>query len=290
MKKLIIITIYLVAVISCEVKDNGADIDVSGYTRFTVDMEAISMSGDVSDQRVWTEGDMIGVFGSEQGNNVGFYLKEDSEGKTIADFYGPVVKGNNVTAYFPYGRSVKKEADGLPCELSSLQNHDPELSAMSQFLAYSLRAFATLDGNGEFHFAYPFGMLEVVVALDEAIVMTGASLKGLVPLSGLFLVDEEYRITATDLSSENISLDFKGKEISSKVGDEYAVLRFVLPPASYSAGDLILRLQEKGGEDMEVQLGHVSVERIDCSSFSVSSIIVGVSDIPELDINDGYLE
>ena len=280
----------LTAFLSCEVKDNGTDIDLSGYTRFNVDMEAISMSGDLTEQRAWNEGDMIGVFGSDQGDNVGFYLKEDSQGKTVADFYGPVVKGADIIAYFPYSRTVEKEAEGLPCELASQQILDTSQSSLEHFLAYSTRAFASLDDNKEFHFAYPFGMLEVVIGLDESIVMTGASLAGSLPISGRFLVNAGLSVSATDLASEYISLDFNGQEIYSKVGDEYAVLRFVIPPALYSAGDLILKLQEKNGEVMEVQLGHVTVERVDCSSFSVSSITVGVSDIPELDINDGYLE
>ena len=290
MKQTIILMACLTTFLSCEVKDNGTDIDLSGYTRFNVDMEAISMSGDLTEQRAWNEGDMIGVFGSDQGDNVGFYLKEDSQGKTVADFYGPVVKGADIIAYFPYSRTVEKEAEGLPCELASQQILDTDQSSLEHFLAYSTRAFASLDDNKEFHFAYPLGMLEVVIGLDETIVMTGASLTGSLPISGRFLVNAGLSVSATDLASEYISLDFNGQEIYSKVGDEYAVLRFVIPPALYSAGDLILKLQEKNGEVMEVQLGHVTVERVDCSSFSVSSITVGVSDIPELDINDGYLE
>ena len=129
----------LAVLFACEVKDNGADIDLSGYTRFSVDMEEITL-GDFPGQRVWQDGDMIGVFGSEQGTNVGFFLKEASEGKTVAEFYGPLVKGSQVVAYFPYNRSVAMENGGLPCELATVQVFDKEQSAQSQFLAYSSRA------------------------------------------------------------------------------------------------------------------------------------------------------
>ena len=248
------------------------------------------MPGELPDQKVWQEGDMIGVFGSEQGTNVGFFLKKSSEGETIAEFYGPLVKGTQITAYFPYGRSVEMEAGGLPCELASVQTFDKDQSAQLHFLKYSSRAFAVTDNDDVLHFAYPFGVLEVVVALDEMIVMTGAKLSGVRPISGKFIIDAGYGISPTDLSYRDISLDFNGAEIPSREGDECAVLRFVLPPASYSDGDLVLQIQENDGGIMEVQLGQVEVQRIDCSSFQISSVTVGLADIPELDIKDGYLE
>ena len=289
MKKIIILMSCLAVLFACEVKDNGADIDLSGYTRFSVDMEEITL-GDFPDQRAWQDGDMIGVFGSEQGTNVGFFLKEASEGKTVAEFYGPLVKGSQVVAYFPYNRSVAIENGGLPCELAQVQVFDKEQSAQLQFLAYSSRAFAVLDNNEELHFAYPFGVLEVVVALDEAILMTGAKLSGVNPISGKFIIDAVGGISTTDLSCKNITLDFKGQEILSREGEQCAVLRFVLPPDAYSEGELVLQIQEKDGDIMEVHLEQVDVNRIDCSSFQISSVTVGLSDIPELDIKDGYLE
>lgn len=290
MKKIIILLSCLAVFFACEVKDNGADINLSGYTRFRVDMEEISMHGEFPDQKIWQEGDMIGVFGSEQGTNVGFFLKEASEGETVAEFYGPLVKGTQITAYFPYGRSVAMEAGGLPCELASEQNFDKGQSAQSQFLTYSTRAFAVLDNDDVLHFAYPFGVLEVEVALDEMIVMTGAKLRGRNPISGKFIVDAGVGVSPTGLSYKDISLNFNGMEVPSREGDECAVLRFVVPPAFYSDGDLVLQIQENDGNMMEVQLGQVEVQRIDCSSFEVASVTVGLSDIPELDIKDGYLE
>jgi hypothetical protein len=85
-------------------------------------------------------------------------------------------------------------------------------------------------------------------------------------------------------------LDFNGREIPSREGEECAVLRFILPPATYAEGELVLQIQEKDGDIMEVQLEQVDVNRIDCSSFQISSVTVRLSDIPELDIKDGYLE
>lgn len=290
MRRTIFLTICLAALFSCEMKDKGTDIDLSGYTVFNVDMEAITVSGGTAEQKIWEPGDMIGVFGSEQGENAGFYLKQSSEGKTVAEFYGPLVRGSQVMAYFPYDKAVTAEKDCLPCELPSVQTYDPQKTALQHFLTYSTRAFATLDENEMFHFAYPFGILEVVVALDAPITMTGASLSGQKPLSGKFLVDGQNALLPTDLSVESLNLDFGGKAFSSKEGGENAVLRFVLPPASYGEGDLALAINIKDDADMEVILDQVQVERVDCSSFTVSSVTVSLSDIPGLDIKDGYLE
>lgn len=290
MKRTIILMLCLAALISCEMKDRGTDIDLSGHTVFNVDMEAISMAGDFPEQRVWKQGDMIGVFGSEQGENVGFYLKEASQGGTIAEFYGPLVKGDQIKAYFPYDRALVAEPEGLPCELAAIQTYDPRRTALQHFLAYSSRAFAVMDASKALHFAYPFGMLEIIVAMDEPVLMTGASLLGQNFISGKFLVDESCQITSTDLSLNRITLDFEGKEVWSREEQECAVLHFLLPPAYYAAGNLTLELNVKEGQNIAVQLEELFVERVDCSEFSVTSITVGLADIPELDIKDGYLE
>ena len=290
MRKTIFLTMCLAALFSCEMKDNGTDIDLSGYTVFKVDMEAITIDGDISGQRVWKQGDMIGVFGSEQGDNAGFYLKQASDGKTVAEFYGPLVKGDNVRACFPYDRSMAAERGGLPCELAPTQLYDPQKTALEHYLTYSTRAFATLDDNNEFHFAYPYGILEVVIALDEPVIMTGARLSGQGPLSGKFLMDAGNELVATDISQNGLSLDFGGKEYSSKDGARNAAMYFVLPPAVYAAGELTLEIDVKGEASMAVLLDQIDVHRVDCSEFSVTSVAVNLSDIPGLEIKDGYLE
>jgi hypothetical protein len=161
---------------------------------------------------------------------------------------------------------------------------------MQHFLACSTRAFAVLDAADQLHFSYPFGVLEITMAMDEPVLMSGASLSSRNFISGMFLIDQMCGAMPTELSVRRISLDFGGAELWSRTKEECAVLRFVLPPAHYVPGDLMLEIDVKDGDDIAILLEEVSVERVDCSEFSVTSITVGLADIPELDIKDGYLE
>lgn len=275
--------------LSCEMKDKGTDIDLSGHTIFKVDMEGISFGG-LSEDRVWKDGDMIGVFGSEQGDNEGFYLKTSFEGETVAEFYGPLVKGELIRAYFPYDKTLKDGVNGIPCTLSSVQAYDSQKNSVEFFKDCSRTAFAVLDETGEFHFKYPFGIIEIIMALDAPVEMTGASLSGRSPVSGVFEINEQGLPVPTDVSQNVITLDFGGAVVPSKDSEDPAVLRFVLPPAFYFAGDLSLEVNVQDGQDFIVLLGDVAVERVDCSDFTVSSTIVTLSDIPGLEVEDGYLE
>lgn len=290
MRKSILYTAICAALLlSCQMKDKGTDIDLSGYTTFKVDMEEISF-GSLPEDRVWQEGDMIGVFGSEQGENEGFYLKTSSEGETIAEFYGPLVKGNLIRAYFPYDKGLKAGVDGIPCTLSPVQAYEPQKNSVDFFTDCSGTAFAVLDGTGEFHFRYPFGILEITMALDTPVDMTGASLSGKSPVSGMFEIDEQGTPVPTDVSQNVITLDFDGAVVPSEDSGEPAVLRFVLPPAYYFAGDLSLEVNVQDGQDFIVLLEDVAVERVDCSDFTVSTTTVTLSDIPGLEVENGYLE
>lgn len=288
-KSILYTTLCAALLLSCEMKDNGTDIDLSGHTIFKVDMEEIFFGG-LPEDRVWQEGDMIGVFGSEQGENEGFYLKTSSEGETIAEFYGPLVKGNTIRAYFPYDRTLKGGVNGIPCSLSPVQGYDPLKNSVEFFKDCSRMAFAVLDETGEFHFRYPFGILEINMALDEPVAMTGASLSGKNPVSGVFEINEQGLPVPTDVSQNVITLDFGGAVVPSDDSGVPAILRFVLPPAYYFAGDLSLEVNVQDGQDFIVLLEDVAVERVDCSDFTVSSTTVTLSDIPGLEVEDGYLE
>ena len=160
MKKAIYISACAAVLISCEVKDQGTDIDVSGHTIFRVDMEAVTF-GDTQ-EKIWAEGDMIGVFGSEQGSNVGFYLKESSEGESVAEFYGPLVKGSSIRAYFPYEKGIETGVDGIPCALASVQEYSADATALTHFMKYSTRAFAVLDDR-----IIQEGRKQLILELDE---------------------------------------------------------------------------------------------------------------------------
>ena len=102
MKKYII-PIVLCCLCACttELPDTGADIDTAGHTLFSVDIENLSLGGS-SIPGSWNAGDCIGVFGSESGQNVPYYLKRQQDGLQAASFYGePQWRGAYRCGRFP---------------------------------------------------------------------------------------------------------------------------------------------------------------------------------------------
>ena len=242
--------------LSCTREDTGADIDTSGYTLFEVSMDDLLLNTASPYQLPWKEGDRIGVYGSESGDNAGFWLKESGEGKTVAEFYGPVVRGELITAYYPWSSTYEAEVDRMPVDLAHVQTYSTDVSPVSQFLLYSDMAFARMDVDGMLAFCYPFGILRVTVALDEPVYMTGACLESDTGIAGRM-------------------------EVS---------LLFVLPAARYAAGSLSVSLSLTGGEKIQVSLGEVDVPKVSASDFMVADVVVATSGIPVLDVEDGYFE
>ena len=77
------------------------DVPHTGYTLFEADFEAVQMGIDQF-EGLWDKNLAIGVFGSESGVNEKYTLKNAYDGKAAGEFYGPVVKGERVMAYYPY--------------------------------------------------------------------------------------------------------------------------------------------------------------------------------------------
>ena len=141
------------------------EIDLSGYTLFSANVESISFAdGSALDQN-WEDGDRIGVFGSETGNNAEYYLRKSSVGQSEATFYGELVKGN-VVAYKPYAEGVSLIAGKIPVEISRNQTYIRG-SSLSDVLSWACeRLTATLE-NEKLHFLYPAGILAIRFAFDE---------------------------------------------------------------------------------------------------------------------------
>ena len=123
MRKITIAIISTVCLLtSCSV-ENGKDIfDVpySGYTLFEADFEAVDMRGERTDF-LWDIETGIGVFGSEEGVNEKFTLKKAYDDKAFGEFYGPLVSGNKIMAYYPYSEGLSLYDGNLPYSLSPYQ-------------------------------------------------------------------------------------------------------------------------------------------------------------------------
>ena len=291
MKKISIFLLLLIPFSACTGKlgeDKGEDIDPSGYTIFQVDTESLQIAGsDVAG--AWKNGDRIGVFGSEKGENVPYYLKKSGDGLQAAAFYGGVVKGD-VQAYFPYEEGVVAGSGTIPCELETVQAFDPDAAPAEYFLKYNPRTFASLGADGMLHFRYPMGMLDVTIGFDDPITVKGMVLNSSAGISGRLDVDKDGNVVDSGLAHKYITMSLGDTPVPSRAGDSFAHFFFVLPPKSYGAGELSLVVSSEEEDDIHIVIRDLVVQRVESSDFPVTSIVVGTSDIPSYDKENGYFE
>lgn len=289
MKKYIIPIVLICLACAC-VKtkpDTGEDIDKSGYTFFGVDIENLSIGG-VPVPGSWDDGDQIGVFGSEAGANVPYYLKRGGEGLQAAAFYGGLVKGD-VLAYAPFDKTVSATEDAIPCELERVQLFQPGADKTAWFLQYNPRTFAARGEDGILHFRYPMGLMSVRFEFADPIQVQAITIRGENGLSGWLEADWDGDVRPSALSHKEISLNLSGESVSSKTGDGFTEFLFVLPPAVYEAGALTLDVVTPD-EEMFLGLQEVEIKRVDNTVFPVTNIVVTSSDLPGFGKVDGYLE
>ncbi len=289
MKKHIIYPMIALALCACSPagKDNGEDIDTSGYTVFSVDIENLSLGG-AAQGGVWEEGASIGVFGSEQGDNEQYFLRRDAAGLQAATFYGSVVKGK-VSAYSPFAQGTVSHDGTLPCELSPVQEFDAASGKEEWFLRYNPRTFASADSEGTLHFRYPMGLMSVRFEFQEEIEITSFTLNCSRGISGRLDVNANGEVSASGLSHKYISLDLGDAGVSNKTEDGFTEFLLALPPGVYQSGEL--RLNVITGEDeMEVVLGETEIRRVEGAELPVTAISVGTSDLPGFEKEHGYLE
>lgn len=291
MKKTIklILSAWCLAACGGTVPDAGSDIDTGGWTLFHVDIESLGLGSSVLEGQ-WEDGARIGVFGSEQGDNAEFFMKKADAGLQAATFYGTVVKGSPVVAYFPFESGLALEDGALPCDLAGIQAYcGPEASVAEHFLSYTPRSFAVADGDGVLHFRYPMGLLEVLFTFESAVDVTAMTLSSAGGLSGRLLVHADGRVLPGPVSRTSVSLDFGGASVSTKAADgSYNGFVFVLPPASYGAGDLVLDV-ETTADPLHVVLPAVEVKRVEGTAFSASAVHVGAG-LPGYGTTPGILE
>jgi len=289
MKKIFCILIITLAFAACQKQnaDSGSDIDTSGYTVFSANTEEVEMLGSRS-FKLWEDGDCIGLFGSTSGVNQKFFLKRSGVGKSDAVFYGPVVKGDAIFAYYPYSETAELENGKYPFMLSSVQDLNVE-SAADAFFACDSLSVASMNQAGKLDFKYPMGVLSVEFHFDEIINVKEISLTGKNPICGKMLVDASCNVTPSEVATKVISLDLDGQIVPSKVGEVYTPFYFVLPPAVYAFKNLTLNVKTDK-EDMTITLKETTVPRVKACDFKVASVEITSSDLPGFNKEDGYLE
>lgn len=268
--------------------DPSKDINLEGYTMVEAATEEIMVLQDVPYADVWSQGDCIGVFGDQSGDNVCYTLRRADDQRGSGRFYGPLVKGV-LTAYYPYNSNSVMTDGYLPFELESLQSFNPDASAREAFLGCSNITVASLENDGKMHFRYPLGIIAFRFLFDEAINVKAMTLNSDQALAGRLYTDSKCNVRGGALSAKSVSLDFDGASVPTREGQYCRPFYFVVPPAYYPAKALSLEIVTDT-EVMNILLKGVDVPRVNGADFEVTTVEVNASDLPGFEIDNGILE
>ena len=276
MRKITIAIISTVCLLtSCSV-ENGKDIfDVpySGYTLFEADFEAVDMRGERTDF-LWDIETGIGVFGSEKGVNKKFTLKKAYDDKAFGEFYGPLVSGNKIMAYYPYSEGLSLYDGNLPYSLSPYQTFNPEVSLLEHFLGYAGYAYAFSENDNILRFGYASGLLTIEVAFVEPVTITSLELTGTdTCLSGNGKVNSDMTVSIGNSGSKTLKVDF-GDGVLSLSENKAATYPVVLHAGKYENIKLVLKTVEMG--DIVCELDPFTIERISADDYKVTELVVKV--------------
>jgi len=243
-----------------------APVEEDGYTLIQADIESLLFGGD---DRVWPEGAAIGVYGSEQGENEPFVIKNAGVGLDQAGFYGPLVKGD-IAAYFPYSPSYIGDVARMPFTLDPNQIYQEDPVGM--FLDYTPTAFARMV-DGKLRFSYPCGLLKITVESQslvdvKQVGITSASSK----LSGFGVFLQDGSIMMTESAEQYVMLDCGDDGIPAKTSDgSLNGFYMVVAPGVYD--DLELSVYLEGADaPFTCAIPEIEVRKISASDFSMVTI------------------
>lgn len=260
----------LALLMSCSKDDQKEvlpDINQDGTTVISADIESLLLG---QDNRVWPEGAYIGVFGSKKGTNEKYVMKQAGAGLQRAVFYGPLVAGETLAAYYPWSEGFSGRADSMPANLAAFQDYSEE-NPVEIFQKYCPTAYACMNG-GRMKFFYPFGMLRIRVELYESIKVqdiTFSSLDKAVAGTGYIFPDGTLRMSSGAATSLSLNC---GEGVDSIIGEEFTDFFLTLVPGTYDNARLIITAQ---GEDPIVcTLDGITIPRIDASNFTLAAVSV----------------
>ncbi len=281
MKKFITYICLPLLLAGCELgkEDNQPDVSQKGTPLIQADIEGL-LRGE--DERVWPEGAYVGVFGSESGINEKYVLKRAGAGLASAEFYGPLVSGETIAAYYPWSDTFTGRAGAMPAKLTANQEY-ADTGAVAIFQKYCPTAFAGMK-DGRMKFSYPFGLLRVRVELFESLKVLRMSFSAsdrAVAGSGVILPDGSLKVEGGGLKT--VELDC-GEGVSTIKGDGFADFYLTLFPGEYAEAALIIYAE---GEDPIVcTLRNFEIPRIDSGSFALANIAVKSNDPQGFIVNE----
>ena len=271
---MIILTMAIVIAGCTKHKDMEFEqVDNSGYTLIEANVETLIFD---SEERIWPEDACIGVYGSEQGENERYAIKNAGEGLKTATFYGPLVKGK-IAAYYPYSPSYIGNADGMPVSIDAEQKYNQEYDVLNQFLSYTQRAYGYMQDN-KVNFVYPTGILHITAEIIETILIKKITVSSETSmLAGLGIFRNDGTMVMTETGKQQIVLDC-GDGVLSKNNDEFTDFYMVLAPGSYE--DLKIQFEIDGEPLFRCKMPPIEVKRVSASDFSISTVTITTSEGP----------
>lgn len=281
-KLLIICPLVALLCISCgsDMAGDLPDVSQKGTTVIKADIESILLEGDT---RVWPEGAYVGVFGSESGINEKYVLKRSDAGLSNAEFYGPEVSGETISAYFPWSDTFTGRAGAMPAQLSAAQDY-ADTTALEIFRTYCPTAYSSMNG-GRMKFLYPFGMLRVRIELFDCLKVqrisftsSGAPAAG----KGVILSDGTLKMEGGGVSS--VVLDCGEGVDSIREDGGFSDFYLTLIPGNYT--DAVLVIHAAGEDPIVCTLRNIAVPRIDASDYKLASVTVSSGDPQGFIVNE----
>ena len=260
------------------------DVARTGYTLFEADFEAVQMGGDQL-EGLWDKNLAIGVFGSESGVNEKYTLKNAYDGKAAGEFYGPVVKGERVMAYYPYSEGYALFEGSMAYNLSSTQAYASENTLLDQFCTYAGYAFAFNNSDNKLKFGYASGLLSIKVGFDNPIKVTAIELVSEINhIAGVAKLNADMSVSFGAGAVKTVSVDF-GQGVLSKNEDVLAQYPVVLAAGNYE--DVKLVIKAEGYDDIICELESFEIERISLGDYKVTELVVSVGGLGGFEIEGG---
>ena len=266
---------------SCTV-DGGKDIfDVpqAGYTLFEADFEDIDIAGDKLNA-LWDKDLAIGVFGSKSGENEKYTLKNAFDGKAAGEFYGALVEGGQIMAYYPYSENFSLYDGTLTYNLASIQAYDQAGTLLDQFCRYAGYAYAFNSSDNKLRFSYVSGLLSVEVGFEVPVVVTGIELisedKSLAGVGKVLVIGAG--------GVKKVALEC-AEGVPSKSEGAFARYPIVLPAGTYEGVTLVIRAE--GMDDIACRLDPFEIEPVTAGAYKVTEFVVGTGALGGFEIVGG---
>ena len=260
------------------------DVARTGYTLFEADFEAVDMDGD-NYEGVWDKDLAIGVFGSEAGENVKYTLKNAYDGKAAGEFYGPVVKGDRIMAYYPYSEGYALYEGGMTYALPSTQVYTSENTLLEHFCSYAGYAFAFNNSDNKLKFGYASGLFLIKIGFKNPIKVTAIELVSENNnIAGVAKLNPDMSVAFGASAVNTVSVDFC-EGIWSKEGDVLAQYPVVLAAGLYESLSLIIKAE--GYDDIICELDPFEIERISVGDYKLTEVVVSVGGLGGFEIEEG---